>query len=176
MNRRQAVLDAGVPSGSYQWFLNGNPVGTNSQTLTTIGAGTYSVNVTSLSGCTGTDSLLLTIVQAPVVNLGTDTTVCSTDVLILDAGNPGATYQWTLNGSTVVGTGQTYQPTQTGNYSVLVNTGGQCQASGSINVNIVPQLNVAVADVAICSDQPFPILDAGVTEAAYEWTLNGTVV
>lgn len=171
------VLDAGVPNGSYSWFLNGNPVGTNSQTLTTTGPGTYSVLVTSLSGCTGTDDYTLSIIQAPSVALGTDTTICASDILILDAGNAGATYQWSLDGTPISGAvNQQYQPTQTGNYSVLVDNGGQCQASGSINVTVVQQLAVAVSDVAICSDQAFPTLDAGVSGVNYSWTLNGNVV
>jgi gliding motility-associated-like protein len=171
------VLDAGVPNGTYVWFLNGTQLGLNTQTITTVGAGIYTVEVTSLSGCTGTDTYELTVVQAPVVSLGADTTICASDVLILDAGNSGATYQWSLNGTPISGaTNQTYQPTQTGNYSVLVNTGGQCQAGGDIDVTVVQQLTVNVADAAICSDQAFPTLDAGVSGVNYTWTLNGNVV
>lgn len=171
------VLDAGVPNGSYQWLLNGSAVGANAQTLQTTGAGTYTVAVTSLSGCTGTDEFILNVIQAPVVSLGNDTSICSPDILILDAGNSGATYQWSLNGTAISGANnQQYQPTQSGAYSVLVNTGGQCDALGTINVTIVPQLSVTVADIAICSDQPYPTLDAGVPGVNYSWTLNGTVV
>jgi gliding motility-associated-like protein len=171
------LLNAGVPNGVYQWLLDGSPVGGNTQTLQTNAAGTYTVNVTSVSGCTGTDDFILTVIQAPVVSLGNDTTICSTDVLTLDAGNAGATYQWSLNGTPIAGaTNQTYQPTATGTYSVVVNTGGQCNAGGSVQVTVVPQLTVTVADVAICSDQPYPTLDAGVTGVSYSWTFNGNVV
>ncbi|MBA2412404.1 MAG: gliding motility-associated C-terminal domain-containing protein [Burkholderiaceae bacterium] len=98
-------------------------------------------------------------------------------MLVLDAGNAGATYQWTFNGTDITGeTNQTYTPTQSGNYSVTVNTGAQCQGIGTINVTVIQQLSVTVVDISICSDQPYPVLDAGVTGVNYEWNLNGNVV
>jgi gliding motility-associated-like protein len=172
------LLNSGVPNGTYVWTLNGNPIGGNTPTLQTTGPGTYAVQVTSISGCTGTDTYTLTVIQAPIVDLGNDTTICATDILILDAQNAGASsFQWSLNGSPIPGAnGQTYQPTQSGTYSVLVNTGGQCDATGDIIVTIVPQLTVSVSDVALCSTDPFPTLDANVTGVNYAWVLNGNTV
>jgi gliding motility-associated-like protein len=171
------VLDAGVPNGVYEWFLDGSSLGVTTQTIQTSAAGTYTVNVTSPSGCTGSDDLVLTIIQAPTVSLGPDTTICSTDVLTLDAGNSGATYQWQLGGNNIPNaTNQTYQPTQSGVYSVVVTVGGQCSGTGSVNVTVVQQLSVTVADVAICSDEPYPVLDAGTPGVNYSWTLNGVEV
>jgi gliding motility-associated-like protein len=164
------LLDAGGVNGTYQWLFNGNPVA-NTQTFQTTGPGTYTVQVTTVSGCTGSDDYTLSIIQAPVVTLGADTTICASDVLILDAGNPGATYLWS-NGAVT----QTIQPTTSGTYSVTVNTGGLCSASDDIVVTVVQALTVAVADQAICSDQAFPVLDAGVTGVNYVWSLNGNTV
>ena len=47
------------PSGatSYQWYLNGNPVnGATSSTYSPVASGSYTVQVTSTGGCTGTSS------------------------------------------------------------------------------------------------------------------------
>lgn len=171
------VIDAGLSGATYTWTLDGVTLPDQTQTITAAVSGTYSVTVDVTASCFGGDSVLVTIVPAPVVTLGADTTICSTDVLVLNAGNAGATYQWSLDNNILTGeTNQTLTPTQSGNYSVTVNTGAQCQGVGSINVTIVQQLSVAVADVALCSDQPFPVLDAGVTGVNYEWNLNGTVV
>ena len=37
---------------NYQWYYNGNPVGTNSNTLPSQGPGTYTVTITDAQGCT----------------------------------------------------------------------------------------------------------------------------
>jgi len=172
------VLDAGIPNATYEWFIDGVSTGVTTQTIQTTNPGVYTVQVNSVTNCSGNDNLTLNVIQAPVINLGSDTTLCLPDVIVLDAGNAGATsYQWFESGNAIAGaTSQTYQPSQTGNYSVQVNTGGQCSATGDINVTIIQQLSVTVADVAICSNDQFPVLDAGVTGVNYSWTLNGTVV
>lgn len=171
------ILDAGIPNSTYEWFFNGVTTGITTQTIQTNAAGIYTVQVNSVTNCSGTDNFTLNVIQAPVISLGNDTILCANDVLILDAGNAGSTFQWFLNGTAITGaTSQTYQPTTTGNYSVQVNTGGQCLGSGDIDVTVVQQLSVAVYDVAICSDQPFPVLDAGTPNITYSWTLNGVEV
>lgn len=45
-----------------------------------------------------TAEFYLNLNHAPIVNLGHDTTLCSNETILLDAGNPGATYSW-WNGS-----------------------------------------------------------------------------
>jgi gliding motility-associated-like protein len=171
------VLDAGIPNATYEWFLGGSSLGVTTQTINTTVAGTYSVVVTTVSGCTGTDDAILTVIQAPVVSLGADTTVCYNEVVVLDAGNSGATYQWYLGGTAISGaTQQTYAANQTGNYSVQVNNGGLCLANGAINITVVQQLAVNVVDVALCSSDPYPVLDAGTSGVTYSWELNGSQV
>lgn len=101
-----------------------------------------------------------------IVNLGNDTTLCTGQSLLLDAGNPGATFLW-QDGST----GQTLNITTTGIYSVSVNAGG-CYFShdtikitfnsGSLSVNLGN-------DTSVCNGQPIT-LDATTPGAAYLWS------
>jgi gliding motility-associated-like protein len=172
------VLDAGLSGATYTWTLNGNPLPDQTQTITASASGTYAVNVGVTPSCQGGDSIQITITPSPVVALGNDISLCSTDPFpTLDAGNPGATYVWSINGTVIAGaTGQFYTPTVAGTYSVVVNTGATCTGTDDIIITVVQQLSVSVADVAICSDQPYPVLDAGVTGVTYEWTLNGNIV
>jgi hypothetical protein len=65
------------------------------------------------------------------VNLGNDTTVCSS--LILDAGNPGNIYLWNNNDST-----QTSLINSSGNYSVIVTDVNGCTAKDTINITVYP--------------------------------------
>jgi PKD repeat protein len=128
---------------TYLWTMNANPVGINSQTLQTISAGTYMVTVTSPSGCVGRDTLLLTI-KDPIVDLGNNYTICANEGHpLLNAGNPGCTYSWTLNGSPIGGNTQTLQTSAAGIYKVKVTSSAGCTAKDSVTLNILPLLNGA---------------------------------
>jgi len=68
---------------------------------------------------------------APIVDLGTGGTVCESPTLMLDAGNPGATYLWS--------TGETTEKIHinvSGTYSVTVTK--YCSANGSVTYTINP--------------------------------------
>lgn len=137
-------LDAGL-SGmqSYLWTMNANPVGTNLQTLQTVAAGTYIVTVTSMTGCMGRDTLLLTI-RDPEIELGNNQTVCANEPFpVLDAGNPGCSYSWTLNGVPVGGNTQTLQTTAGGTYEVIVTSPTGCFSQDNVVVSVLPVLNAA---------------------------------
>jgi gliding motility-associated-like protein len=178
-NDQLPVLDAGFPGSTYSWSLNGSSIGGNTQTISTTTPGIYSVVVTSASGCTGTDDYNLAIVQSPSVSLGNDIGLCSTDPFpVLDAGNPGAVYQWFESGNAISGaTSQTYQPTTGGSYSVSVTNGGICSGTDDITVTVYANLTVSLpTDQTICSNDPSPVLDAGNPGATYAWSLNGNPV
>jgi hypothetical protein len=76
------------------------------------------------------------------VDLGPDTTLTSESYL-LDAGNPGATYQWNTGANT-----QSIEADSTGTYSVTVSTPDHCSASDTINLTFkaADQVNDAVAE------------------------------
>lgn len=132
------VLDAGI-SGmtSYSWVVDGQPLGTNSQTLQTTVPGTYSVSLISSTGCTGIDSVNV-IISDPSVNLGLNQTKCSNEALpVLNAGNPGSAYFWYLNGSSLPQTTQTLQTTGGGIYSATIINPYGCIASDSMTLTVL---------------------------------------
>ncbi|HPS84474.1 MAG TPA: T9SS type A sorting domain-containing protein, partial [Bacteroidales bacterium] len=112
---------------SYTW--HGNTYNT---------AGTYTAAYTTVNGCDSIYTLNLTVNPLPLVWLGNDTTICADANVILDAGNPGATYLWSENAAT----GQTITVDSTGHglstfdVSVTVNNG--CEASDTISITIEP--------------------------------------
>ena len=138
------LLDAGIPNmATYLWTIDGNPIGTNSQFLQTTIPGLYAVSLTSLTGCMGGDSLELSISE-PSVSLGSNKTFCDNEPYpILNAGNPGSTYQWFLNGSPVGSNSQTHQSTSAGVYSVLISNQYGCTAGDSITLTVLATLNGA---------------------------------
>ncbi len=56
--------------------------------------GLISLTVTDKYGCKNYDSMLLTVHKMPDVNLGSDTSLCGTETLTLDAGDDGVSYNW----------------------------------------------------------------------------------
>jgi PKD repeat protein len=123
----EKIVDAQNIGSTYAWST-----GATSQTITAKTTGNYWVIATNPNnGCTGTDSIQLTI-SAPVsVFLGNDTSSCSNNAYFLDAGNPGSTYSWSTGATTqkvLVGSG--------GAYGVTV-TNGACSTFDAIQVTVI---------------------------------------
>lgn len=157
------VLNAGNPGSSYAWSN-----GSTSQTLSVSTTGTYSVTVTSSSGCIGSDAIQVQFAAIPIVNLGPDRQICAGQNVQLDAGNPGAIYNW----SPSITTSQIAVVNATGNYSVTVTTGQGCTASDAVNVTVFPNPTVNLGpDIDLCTGQT-TVLDAGNPGSTYLWS-NG---
>lgn len=180
------TLDCGYANLTYQWFDQSGPIaGATNQTFTPTTSGTYSVVISNGPGCTGTDTMTLVIIPAPSDNLGNDLTLCINDPLpTFDAGNPGATYQWFLNGTAIPGaTSQTYTPAAgpagTYTYSVEVNTGNVlCIGVFDLIITTTNAFTVStLSDQTICDNGTYPLLDAGNPGApSYQWSLNGAPI
>ncbi|MEO1449162.1 MAG: T9SS type A sorting domain-containing protein, partial [Bacteroidota bacterium] len=157
------TLDATDPEIiSYVW---NNDSSINTPTLTADTSGIYTVDVVNAEGCTGADTVILIVNDNPVVNLGPDATECGS--YQLNAGNPGATYQWSDPDSTM----QTFTATQSGTYFVNVTSLG-CTASDTIElvINALPMVNLG-PDYAGC----LPLnLDAGADGDIYQWSTGET--
>ncbi len=108
------LLDAtsfGTDTVTYLWNT-----GANSPTLSVNSSGLYAVTVTVDQYCVADDRVYVEVTPLPRPSLGTDTTLCLEDTLLLDAttsGNP--IYLW-QDGST----SPVYVVTQPGRYQVTV--------------------------------------------------------
>jgi len=131
------VLDAGFANASvYQWYFNGNPIGINSPTQPTSAPGVYALSVTSQTGCTGSDTLELSI-SDPQVNLGPNLLACSNEPApILNAGSQGVDYAWTLDGGTTGTNDQFLQTTVAGTYEVTVTNQFGCTAVDNMTLTV----------------------------------------
>lgn len=156
------LLNAGNPGASYVW----NDAST-AQTLTADSTGTYYVTVTTPAGCTGTDSIQVTLNPLPVVNLGNDSIQCGGTIL-LDGGNAGAAYLWSDTT-----TAQTLTVTTTGTYSVTVTSPQGCVSSDAVNISIDPVPAVTLgADTTQCAGTV--LLDAMNSGSTYLWSDSTT--
>ena len=149
-------LDAGYPGADYLWST-----GETTRTILVLNSGNYSVTVTN-QGCSGDTSAIVNIHQSPIVDLGSDITVCDGTVVTLDAQNSGANYDWSTNETT-----QTINVTTAGDYWVAVTDANYCTTYDTISVvfNPLPVLNFP-DDTTVCGSL---VLDAGNPGSTYLW-------
>jgi hypothetical protein len=159
---RSLTLNAGNAGASFLWQNT-----SSAQTLNINQGGTYWVKV-YYGGCETFDTIQVTSVTTPAVNLGNDTSLCAPNAITLNATYPGATYHWQNNS-----VGATYVVSQTGNYSVTV-TSFNCSAADGVHVtiNTSPTIHFG-SDTSICTNQPL-VLNAGNPGASYLWQDNST--
>ena len=160
------TFDAGVHT-SYLW----NDGSTN-QTLVASTAGDYWVQVTNASGCSDTDTVALIINALPVVDLGTDQTICAGESVTFDPGT-FTTYLWND-----ASTNQTLVANSAGDYVVKITDANGCADSDSVVliVNALPVVDLGV-DQTICAGESVTF-DAGVF-TTYLWndaSTNQTLV
>jgi gliding motility-associated-like protein len=151
-------------ASTYSW----SPTISNGVPFAPMSTTTYVVTGSDANSCTQTAAQTIIVNPMPVVNLGNDASLCQGDSLVLNAFNPGATYQW-QNNSVL----STYTVKQTGLYWVDVNL-YDCHVRDSISVivNPVPVVNLGI-DTAICEGASLT-LNAFCPGCTYQWQDNST--
>tara|TARA_R110002050_G_scaffold162939_2_gene292869 strand:- start:9363 stop:11891 length:2529 start_codon:yes stop_codon:yes gene_type:complete len=145
------------PGAAYLW--SDNSVG---NTLNVSSAGQYWVRVTDNCGVTY-DTINVSYVVYPLVDLGNDTTICDGETISLNAGYPNATYGWNTGSTDSV-----INVTQTGPYSVLVQV-GNCVDRDTVQVTVDPFPTVNLGqDTTLCTGQSL-LLDVTNSGATYLW-------
>jgi gliding motility-associated-like protein len=135
----QFILSANFSPATYLWNTGNTSINQN-----VISSGLYWVDVT-VAGCTKRDSINVIANPTPIVNLGSDTTLCEDESILLDARNSGSYYEWQNNT-----TNQTYLVSKQGLYWVKVTRNG-CSVTDTINVNykLKPVFSLG-RDTSIC--------------------------
>ena len=156
------LLDAGNSGAAFLWQDN-----STNQTLVINHGGSYWVNVSN-GGCSASDTIQVSFITTPVLNIGNDTSFCSPDTILLNATLVGATsYQWQDNSTISI-----YTVRQSGNYSVSVSVSG-CVVTDSININVnaLPQAQLTADTGKICSNDSAQIC-APSGFASYQWNMG----
>ena len=159
------TLNAGNPASSVLWNT-----GSTDHSFTTNTAGLYIATVVDGNVCTGVDSIVVTFDPLPVIVLS-DTSVCVSETVVLDAGNPGSSYLWSPNGETT----QTIAVNAaSGLYSVQVTTATICvdYAHAQLNFISFPVVDLG-PDTALC-DLESLMLDAGNPAFGVLWSTGAT--
>ncbi len=136
------TLNAGHTGATFLWDDN-----STNQTRTVNTDGKYWVKVSN-SSCSASDTIACHFVPGPIIVFPSDTSLCNTRQLILNAGNINATYLWndgSINSTLVV--------TKAGTYTVAATANG-CTTHDTIKVTIKPNPQIALGnDTTLCTGQ-----------------------
>lgn len=133
-------------------FYSWNPVPANTQSITVTQAGSYTVTVTDLNGCTATSDPFIVNVNQPVqATITGDNSFCQGSTANLQA-SAGTAYLWS-NGQTT----QSISVSQSGSYTVIVTDANNCTSlSAPFVVTELTTPNPVVSPagpIQVCSDQ-----------------------
>jgi Bacterial Ig domain/Immunoglobulin domain/Immunoglobulin I-set domain len=196
-----SALASGSPILAYQWKFNGsNMAGATRSFLTltnvqTNNAGIYAVVVTNAFGlATSTNATLIVTSAVPVlpaiVSQPQSISVAvggGANFNVLATGTAPLAYQWTFNGSNIVGatraslTFSNAQPSNAGVYAVSVsNVAGSVTSSNATLtvVGVAPMIVSQPVDVNAIqgANVSFSVQASGSQPMNYQWSLNGSTL
>lgn len=167
------MLDAGDPANNYVWSsLSGGDLMNNSNMLSVNETDIYYVEVSNSAGCISRDTLEISFVELPVLNLGDDINdLCVGDELILDANAGSFDIEWQLDGMILTGENDNLlSVTESGTYTLIVSGGDNCNVMEEIEVsfNELPEISMLQDQVA-CEGETLVLSAGNDGEFQYIW-------
>lgn len=158
------LLDAGAGFSTYSW-MNGSEV----PTLLASAIGTYAVTVSDDFGCVNSDSLTLTFLNPPAIEIGNDREICEGSSVNLFVSAEDATYSWSTGSNS-----QQITISTSGLYSVTVSN--LCgQATDSMSLYVYPALALDLGDdIEICIGDTASI-QADSLDVNYLWSTGSNL-
>ncbi len=136
------LIDAGSGCTSYLW-----QDGSTNQTCFTDSSGIYWVELANSIGCSLRDSVNINIYSLPVIDIGTDTIICSGSSCSIDAGSGFISYLW-QDGST----DQTFNADTEGIYWVEIIDTNNCFNKDSIQIDLITVPSIYIGnDTVLCN-------------------------
>jgi hypothetical protein len=161
---------------TYSWSNGGN-----SQTITGLCAGSYSVTVTDATGITSTDSITVTEPQALSASAISPNAICPGACANVSAsatgGTPSYTYSWTPN----IGSGAgpfSVCPSSTSSYVVNVTDLNGCtsSATSTVTVSALPPATISPSGIlSICTGSVTMYANTG-SNYSYQWYENTILI
>ena len=135
------ILNAGNGFDTYNWNT-----GETTPAISVSQAGWYKVKVSTNEGCELSDSVQLQV-NKPIVDLGSDRTICKPETTLLDAGSQFTTFLWSTSQ-----TDPKITVSQSGNYAVEAINKFGCKAKDTVKVTFVdkPKIDFSRLDTLIC--------------------------
>jgi hypothetical protein len=167
------TLDAG-PGFSYLWSN-----GATTQTISVTSSDTLFVKVTNpATGCTASDTVIVTFNPLPLVNLGIDKQICAGGNVILNAYDlPGFSYAWKMLSGAVLGSDSTLTVSNQGTYVVIKTSASGCITTDTVAVTVNPLPIASLGpDTTFCTGNNVILNAPNGTGYIYRWFKNGSPI
>ena len=168
-NQDTVLLQASNGYADYQWSPAYNVLAQGNEALVTPGVTTrYTVVAQRRPGCMVTRSVLITALSSPGISLGGDTSICSGDSVVLDAGGFFNSYLWSTGD-----TSERIYVSQAGAYSVAALYNNGCMSRDSFLLVGLYKIVRPPLDSIFClgTDR---VLNAGPGYSTYLWNTGST--
>ncbi len=138
----------------------------------TVGGNDFSLDdITFRPVCIDRDTITVSALPVPIVNLGADQAICETNSINLDAANLGSNFLWNTGSNT-----QQLTVNTSGNYSVSVTNSAGCSSSDNVNISVELIKNAGNDSLSVnCATQNVvdlnTILSTG-TDVGGTWTVG----
>ncbi|MCE2789181.1 MAG: M12 family metallo-peptidase [Saprospiraceae bacterium] len=166
---------------SVNWYKDGVLIpGQNATSLQLTQPGTYKAEGLSTFGCKGEAESVVTQLSRPIVELGQDIQKCAGQLVTLNAGNDGITFQWSRDGQALSGASTaTYMPTVSGLYKVIVTNANQCKSEDQVKVTFIDAPVVqdfANQVVNTCAGTPANLTVTASGYTGLQWFFNNAAI
>jgi hypothetical protein len=171
-----ATPTGGSAPYTYSWSNGGN-----TQTITALCAGSYSVNVTDANSLSATNVIIVTEPPALVASSSAPSAVCPGACSNISASASGGTPSYTFSWNPNIGSGAgpfTVCPSSTTNYVATVTDSHGCTSSATsvVTINTPPSATISPAGpVPICTGTAMLYANTGLGYT-YQWFLNGNII
>ncbi len=170
-----ALASSGTPPYSYKWM----PGNVSGQKLSNLPAGTYTVTVTDIKGCTLSTSITIDQPTKMVLTTGSKNAICDLPNGKAFVTVSGGTLPYTYNWSSVNILKDTASGLYAGSYTVIVKDKNQCSSSPTVVVNkdLAPNVTITSTTNVSCyagSDgSAVAVLSGGKAPFSYSWLPSG---
>lgn len=162
---QQDVLTVPNIYTNYQWS-NG---GSSTNTLNVATGGSFTVTVTDVNGCTGKDTMAVTMNPLPSSTISGPADICQGSTGTLSAPTTNLNYNWSTGVST-----PTITVSNGGTYLLTVTDGNGCSTNSSflVNVNPIPTVTIS-GSLSFCQNSSTSLIcTSGM--ASYVWSNGST--
>lgn len=171
-----ATLDAGAGLGSYEWRDPSNVVISTSNSVNVTQAGSYTVLVTSPTGCPKSANTTVNVEGVPTLTLPADITICDGVNYLLMANTSASNLEW-YKDNVLITSGALTQITvnAAGTYKVIAGNSVNCQIEDEIVIATKPTPKPLLGqDVFICEGDSIRLLSQAT--GTHTWFYNNQLI
>ena len=134
----------------------------------------YSVQVSSVNGCTSSTEFTASMIDNPEIDLGDDRVACIGAQVVLEAGITGDVYEWRQSGqSMILSSTDQLIVTTPGTYDLTIVNGGLCSSTEEVMVSFEAGPNLSLpSSVEICEGDS-GMLMASTNATDIKWFYEG---